>query len=212
MWLLHSITLQVGDRCFDQKMYDAAKILFNSISNFARLASTVVHLGEFQNAVDAARKANSTRTWKEVNEKKGFRTGSFYISNICNYWERTTGFNKLVLLFLATSYALFNQVWIIWWKIFLIDYILFFPGLLCMCWITRVPTCTNLWFAHCCPCWWTWRTHQLLPGKVPFHQLRCYHDIPLRISVLYCKITIIMFQLRNSRGPCINHQYSMHIA
>ena len=114
---------------------------------------------------------------------------------------------NLVLLFLATSYALFNQVWIIWWKIFLIDYILFFPGLLCMCWITRVPTCTNLWFAHCCPCWWTWRTHQLLPGKVPFHQLRCYHDIPLRISVLYCKITIIMFQLRNSRGPCI-HQYA----
>lgn len=63
---LPSLFLQVGDRCFDQKMYDAAKILFNSISNFARLASTVVHLGEFQNAVDAARKANSTRTWKEV--------------------------------------------------------------------------------------------------------------------------------------------------
>ena len=47
-------------------MYEAAKILFNNISNFARLASTLVHLGEFQNAVDSARKANSTRTWKEV--------------------------------------------------------------------------------------------------------------------------------------------------
>merc|ERR1719427_854331 len=57
---------QVGDRCFNEQMYEAAKILFNNISNFARLASTVVHLGEFQNAVDAARKANSTRTWKEV--------------------------------------------------------------------------------------------------------------------------------------------------
>jgi len=57
---------QVGDRCYDQQMYEAAKILFNNISNFARLASTVVHLGEFQNAVDAAGKANSTRTWKEV--------------------------------------------------------------------------------------------------------------------------------------------------
>ena len=58
--------LQVGDRCFDQKMYEAAKVLFNNISNFARLASTVVHLGEYQTAVDSARKANSTRTWKEV--------------------------------------------------------------------------------------------------------------------------------------------------
>ena len=47
-------------------MYEAAKLLFNNISNFARLASTLVHLGEFQNAVDGARKANSTRTWKEV--------------------------------------------------------------------------------------------------------------------------------------------------
>ena len=54
------------DRCYDEKMYEAAKILFNNISNFGRLASTLVYLGEFQNAVDSARKANSTRTWKEV--------------------------------------------------------------------------------------------------------------------------------------------------
>merc|ERR1712142_990301 len=45
----------VGDRCFD-----------NNVSNFARLAITLVHLGEYQGAVDSARKANSTRTWKEV--------------------------------------------------------------------------------------------------------------------------------------------------
>ena len=50
-------------------MYEAAKILFNNISNFARLASAQVHLGEYQNAVDSARKANSTRTWKEASEK-----------------------------------------------------------------------------------------------------------------------------------------------
>ena len=56
----------MGERCYDEKMYEAAKILFNNISNFARLASAQVHLGEFQNAVDSARKANSTKTWKEV--------------------------------------------------------------------------------------------------------------------------------------------------
>lgn len=58
--------LQIGDRCFDDKMYDAAKLLYNNVSNFARLAITLVHLKEFQGAVDSARKANSTRTWKEV--------------------------------------------------------------------------------------------------------------------------------------------------
>ncbi|XP_043910827.1 clathrin heavy chain 1 [Protopterus annectens] len=57
---------QVGDRCYDEKMYDAAKLLYNNVSNFGRLASTLVHLGEYQAAVDGARKANSTRTWKEV--------------------------------------------------------------------------------------------------------------------------------------------------
>lgn len=58
--------LQVGDRCYEEGMYDAAKLLYNNVSNFARLASTLVHLGEYQAAVDSARKANSTRTWKEV--------------------------------------------------------------------------------------------------------------------------------------------------
>ncbi|XP_077570823.1 clathrin heavy chain 1 [Stigmatopora nigra] len=57
---------QVGDRCYEEEMYEAAKLLYNNVSNFARLASTLVHLGEYQAAVDSARKANSTRTWKEV--------------------------------------------------------------------------------------------------------------------------------------------------
>ncbi|VDN52328.1 unnamed protein product [Dracunculus medinensis] len=62
----HAQIQQIGDRCFDNEMYEAAKILFNSISNFAKLSVTLVRLGEFQGAVDAARKANSTKTWKQV--------------------------------------------------------------------------------------------------------------------------------------------------
>ncbi|XP_041347911.1 clathrin heavy chain 1 isoform X2 [Gigantopelta aegis] len=62
----HANITQVADRCFDNKMYEAAKILYNNVSNYARLAITLVHLGEYQGAVDGARKANSTRTWKEV--------------------------------------------------------------------------------------------------------------------------------------------------
>merc|ERR1719174_2506917 len=67
----------VAERCYGEAMYESAKILFNSISNFARLATCLMHLGQHQAAVDAARKANSTRTWKEVNascvEHKEFR-------------------------------------------------------------------------------------------------------------------------------------------
>ena len=56
----------MGERCFNAQMYESAKILFNNISNFARLASTLVQLGDFQGAVDSAKKASSTKTWKEV--------------------------------------------------------------------------------------------------------------------------------------------------
>ncbi|KAG2218281.1 hypothetical protein INT45_002403 [Circinella minor] len=58
---------QVGDRCFQAHMLEAAKILYTSISNHASLATTLVHLNDYQGAVDCARKANSTKVWKEVN-------------------------------------------------------------------------------------------------------------------------------------------------
>ena len=56
----------VGDRCFDEGLYEAAKVLFTTCSNWGRLASTLVKLHKFSEAVDAARKANNTRTWKEI--------------------------------------------------------------------------------------------------------------------------------------------------
>lgn len=62
----HADVSKIGDRCFDVEMYEAAKLLYNNVSNFAKLAITLVHLKEYQGAVDGARKANSTRTWKEV--------------------------------------------------------------------------------------------------------------------------------------------------
>lgn len=81
----HADVSKIGDRCFEDKMFEAAKLLYNNVSNFAKLAITLVHLREYQGAVDSARKANrygfisneglpfmlfhfihSTRTWKEV--------------------------------------------------------------------------------------------------------------------------------------------------
>lgn len=69
----------MGDRCYEEGMYEATKLLYNNVSNFARLASTLVHLGEYQAAVDSARKANSTRTWKEV-------TGMQTVFNIIGFF------------------------------------------------------------------------------------------------------------------------------
>jgi len=68
---------EVAERCYSEQMYESAKLMFTSISNFARLATCLMHLNQHQAAVDAARKANSTRTWKEVNascvENREFR-------------------------------------------------------------------------------------------------------------------------------------------
>ncbi|XP_078197650.1 clathrin heavy chain 2 isoform X18 [Callithrix jacchus] len=57
---------QAGDRCYEEGMYEAAELLYSNVSNFARLASTLVRLSQYQAAVDNSCKANSTRTWKEV--------------------------------------------------------------------------------------------------------------------------------------------------
>ena len=45
---------------FFEGIYKAAKILYASIPNNAKLASTYVHLGEYQLAVDAAKQASNS--------------------------------------------------------------------------------------------------------------------------------------------------------
>ncbi|KAJ5389520.1 clathrin heavy chain [Penicillium cataractarum] len=66
-----------GDKAYEEGFHQAAKIFFTSISNWAKLATTLVHLAEYQAAVECARKANSVKVWKQVNEacvdKKEFR-------------------------------------------------------------------------------------------------------------------------------------------
>jgi clathrin heavy chain len=72
----------VAERCYAENMYVPAKLMFTSISNFARLATCLVRLGELQASVDAARKANSTRTWKEVNASC-VEHAEFRLAQIC---------------------------------------------------------------------------------------------------------------------------------
>lgn len=58
----------VGDKLYEQKQYEAAKIIFSSVHNWAKLASTLVFLNDYQSAVDCARKASNIQVWKQVNE------------------------------------------------------------------------------------------------------------------------------------------------
>jgi len=56
----------IGDRCFSEGLYPAAKILFISINNNSKLALCHIHLEEYREAVSAAQKANNVSTWKQV--------------------------------------------------------------------------------------------------------------------------------------------------
>ncbi|KAF6216139.1 hypothetical protein GE061_000478 [Apolygus lucorum] len=108
----HADIQKIGDRCYDDNMYEPAKLLYNNVSNFARLAITLVHLKEFQGAVDSARKANSTQTWKEVCyacvDSEEFRLAQMcglhivvhadWLEGLINYYQDRGYFDELILL------------------------------------------------------------------------------------------------------------------
>jgi clathrin heavy chain len=50
-----------GDKAYEEGYHEAAKIFYTSISNWAKLATTLVHLEDYQAAVECARKANSVK-------------------------------------------------------------------------------------------------------------------------------------------------------
>jgi clathrin heavy chain len=57
-----------GDKAYEEGYHQAAKIFYTSISNWSKLATTLVHLEEFQAAVDCARRANNVKVWRQVHE------------------------------------------------------------------------------------------------------------------------------------------------
>ncbi|ONK62482.1 uncharacterized protein A4U43_C07F4390 [Asparagus officinalis] len=102
----------VGDRLYDEALYEAAKIIFAFISNWAKLAVTLVKLKQFQGAVDAARKANSSKTWKEVCfacvDAEEFRLAQICglniivqvddLEEVSDYYQNRGCFNELISL------------------------------------------------------------------------------------------------------------------
>ena len=101
-----------GDKAYEEGYHQAAKIFFTSISNWAKLATTLVHLEEYQAAVECARKANSVKVWKQVNEacvaKKEFRLAQICglnlivhaeeLQDLIKQYERNGYFDELISL------------------------------------------------------------------------------------------------------------------
>jgi clathrin heavy chain len=126
----------VGDRCFAEELFDAARILYASINNHARLASTLIKLGQYGPALDAARKANSLRTWKEVCfecvNKKEFRLAQLaglaivvhadHLEEVIRHYENSGHWDELITLLeqgigLERSHAnLFTELGILYSK------------------------------------------------------------------------------------------------
>ncbi|RQM07300.1 hypothetical protein DH86_00000996 [Scytalidium sp. 3C] len=99
-----------GDKAYAEGYHQAAKIFFTSISNWAKLATTLVHLEDYQAAVECARKANNIKVWKQVNaacvEKKEFRLAQICglnlivdaeeLQDLVKQYERNGYFDELI--------------------------------------------------------------------------------------------------------------------
>ncbi|PQE09668.1 clathrin heavy chain protein [Rutstroemia sp. NJR-2017a BBW] len=99
-----------GDKAYAEGYHQAAKIFFSSISNWAKLATTLVHLEDYQSAVECARKANNIKVWKQVNaacvEKKEFRLAQICglnliidaeeLQELVKQYERNGYFDELI--------------------------------------------------------------------------------------------------------------------
>lgn len=87
--------MAVGEKCFQDELYQASKLLFSSISNWARLATTLIYLNENQAAVESARKAGNTQVWKQVHAaclaKQEFRLAQICGLNIIVHAEELPG-------------------------------------------------------------------------------------------------------------------------
>jgi len=105
----------VGDKLIQKGDYKASKMCFTSVSNYSKLATTFVHLGEYQEAVDAARKASNVKVWKQVSdiciENKEFKLAQVCglniiihaeeLSELVNKYESLGYFEELIALFEA---------------------------------------------------------------------------------------------------------------
>jgi len=103
----------IGDRCFSEGLYHAAKTLFTNINNNSKLALCHIHLDEYREAVAAATKANNVSTWKHVCfaclRSEEFRLAATcglevikypdHVDEVVSYYSDLGYFDQLVSLF-----------------------------------------------------------------------------------------------------------------
>ncbi|KAJ1610087.1 clathrin heavy chain [Cryptosporidium canis] len=64
---INTVQLQkIGDRLMEEQDYRYSIIFYQAIPNYSRLTSCYIHLEEYNNALETAKKANSPKTWKEL--------------------------------------------------------------------------------------------------------------------------------------------------
>lgn len=102
----------VAERCFDEEMWPAAKLLFSLTKNWSRLAEVHIKLGEYPEAVECAKKANRLPIWKIVCfgcvRAKEFRLAKTCgiplivetreLPEVVPYYEKRGHFNELIEL------------------------------------------------------------------------------------------------------------------
>lgn len=114
----------IADRLYDERIYEASKILYEHVGNNLRLASCYVHLKQYQAALAAAKKANSPKCWKEVCfacVKAGeFRLASQagtniismpdFVDELVKEYEKWGAYAELILLFEANMIQQRNHI------------------------------------------------------------------------------------------------------
>ena len=108
-----------GDRCFDDKLYEASKILYSHVGNNHKLAQVLVKLKQYQAAFEAAKKADIPKVWKEVCfacvRAKEFRTANLcgmkiiilpdHLEDLIKHYEKY-GFHEELILLLEQGMSL----------------------------------------------------------------------------------------------------------
>jgi clathrin heavy chain len=103
----------VADRLYDERIFEAAKIIYEHLGNNSRLASCFVHLKQYQLALGAAKKANSPKCWKEVcfacvkagEFRLAAQAGNYIIQvadlvdELIKEYEKWGAYNELIQLF-----------------------------------------------------------------------------------------------------------------
>uniref|UniRef100_A0A0A9YIG0 Clathrin heavy chain n=1 Tax=Lygus hesperus TaxID=30085 RepID=A0A0A9YIG0_LYGHE len=72
----------IADKCFADGLYESARVLYSVANNHAQVARTEIKLHNLPAAVDAANKAKSIETYKEVN-MACIEAGEMKLASVC---------------------------------------------------------------------------------------------------------------------------------